>query len=62
MSQLSTSGGYLSLPNRIISTNNSFERVEMSPGGKIVSRPLRNILSRALIVFYLVSIQSNECH
>ena len=35
MSRLLTSGGNLSLPYRMNSTNNSFERSEMTLGGEI---------------------------
>ena len=42
MSRLLTPGGSLSLPYRMSSTNNSFERLEMSLGGKIALRPLRS--------------------
>ena len=35
MSRLLTSNGNLSLPYRMSSINNSFERLEMSQGGKI---------------------------
>ncbi len=42
MSRLLTSNGNLSLPYRMSSINNSFERLEMSQGGKIALRPLRS--------------------
>ena len=42
MSRLLTSGGSLSLPYRMNSTNNSFERLEMALGGKISLKPLRS--------------------
>ena len=42
MSRLLTSGGNLSLPYRMSSTNNSFERLEMSLGDRIALRPLRS--------------------
>ena len=44
MSRLLTSNGNLSLPYRMSSINNSFERLEMSQGGKIALRPLRIII------------------
>ena len=42
MSRLLTSNGNLSLPYRMSSINNSFERLEMSQGGKIALRPFIN--------------------
>ena len=39
---LVTSSGNLSLPYRMNSTNNSFERLEMTLGGKISLKPLRS--------------------
>ena len=42
MSRLLTSGGNLSLPYRMNSTNNSFERSEMTLGGEISLKPSRS--------------------
>ena len=42
MSRLLTSGGNLSLPYRMNSTNNSFERSEMTQGGEISLKPSRS--------------------
>ena len=42
MSRLLTSGGKLSLPYRMNSANNSFERFEMTLRGKISLKPLRS--------------------
>ena len=42
MSSLLTSGGNLLLPCRMSSTNNSFERLEMSLGDRTALRSLRS--------------------
>ena len=43
MSRLLTSGGDFSLPYRMSSTNNTFERLEMLLGGKITLRPMGSL-------------------
>ena len=43
MSRLLTSGGNLSFPSRMNSTDNSFERLEMALGGKVSLKPLRSL-------------------